>query len=85
VALAVLDFHTSAEEAVANPRLHEQGNPDLVLMEEKMPQSTRDALEQMKYRLRVIPSLGAVNAITIAPGNLHGSFDPRKGGGASGY
>jgi gamma-glutamyltranspeptidase/glutathione hydrolase len=85
VALDVLDFHSSAEEAVANPRLHEQGTPDVVLMEQSMPQTTREALEQMHYRLRVIPALGAVNAITIAPGSLHGSFDPRKGGGASGY
>jgi gamma-glutamyltranspeptidase len=50
-----------------------------------MPQTTRDALEQMRYKLRVVPQLGAVNAITIAPGSLHGAFDPRKGGGASGY
>ena len=78
-------FIARAEEAVANPRLHEQANPDVVLIEEKMPQTTRDALEQMHYRLRVIPALGAVNAITIAPGNLHGAFDPRKGGGAVGY
>lgn len=85
VALGVLDFHSTVEEAVANPRLHEQATPDVVLIEQKMPQTTRDALEQMHYRSRVIPALGAVNAITIAPGNLHGSFDPRKGGGASGY
>jgi gamma-glutamyltranspeptidase len=85
VVLGVLDFHATAEEAVANARLHEQGTPDVVLIEEKMPQSTRDALEQMRYKLRVIPQLGAVNAITIAPGNLHGAFDLRKGGGASGY
>ena len=75
----------SAEEAVAAPRLHEQATPDVVLIEEKMPQTTRDALEQMRYKLRVIPQLGAVNAITIAPDNLHGAFDPRKGGGAAGY
>ena len=85
VALAVLDFHSSAEESVANPRLHEQGTPDVVIIEDKMPQTTRDALDQMRYKLRVIPSLGAVNAITIAPDNLHGAFDPRKGGGAVGY
>ena len=85
VALDVLDFHCSAEDAVATARLHEQANPDVVVIEEKMPQTTRDALDQMHYHLRVIPSLGAVNAITIAPGNLHGAFDPRKGGGASGY
>jgi gamma-glutamyltranspeptidase/glutathione hydrolase len=85
VALDVLDFHSSAEDAVATPRLHEQANPDVVVIEQKMPQTTRDALDQMHYHLRVIPNLGAVNAITIAPGNLHGAFDPRKGGGASGY
>jgi gamma-glutamyltranspeptidase/glutathione hydrolase len=85
VALDVLDFHSSAEDAVATPRLHEQANPDVVVIEEKMPQTTRDALDQMHYHLRVIPRLGAVNAITIAPGNLHGAFDLRKGGGASGY
>ena len=85
VALSVLDFRSSAEDAVASPRLHEQGTPDVVLIEKSMPQSTRDALEQMSYKLRVIPQLGAVNAITIAPDNLHGAFDPRKGGGASGY
>ncbi|HLI81465.1 MAG TPA: gamma-glutamyltransferase [Candidatus Binataceae bacterium] len=85
VALDVLDFHCSAEDAVANPRLHEQANPDVVVIEEKMPQTSREALAQMHYHLRVIPALGAVNAITIAPGNLHGAFDPRKGGGAAGY
>ena len=85
VTLDVLDFHSSAEEAVASPRVHEQGAPDLVLVEQKMPQKTRDALDQMHYRLKVIPVLGAVNAITIAPANLHGAFDPRKGGGAAGY
>jgi gamma-glutamyltranspeptidase / glutathione hydrolase len=85
IALDVLDFHSSVEDAVADPRLHEQANPDVVLIEQKMPDTVRDALTQMHYNLRVIPSLGAVNAITIAPGNLHGAFDPRKGGGASGY
>jgi len=85
VTLDVLDFRSTAEEAVAAPRVHEQGSPDLVLTEQKMPQKTRDALDQMHYRLKVIPALGAVNAITIAPGNLHGAFDPRKGGGAAGY
>jgi gamma-glutamyltranspeptidase / glutathione hydrolase len=85
VALGVLDFRCTAEQAVGNARLHEQGMPDVVVIEDKMPQTTRDALEQMRYKLRVVPQLCAVNAITIAPGSLHGAFDPRKGGGASGY
>ncbi len=85
VTLDILDFHDSAEVAVATPRIHEQATPDVVLVEEKMPQKTRDALEMMRYKLKLVPALGAVNAITIAPGNLHGAFDPRKGGGAAGY
>ena len=85
VALEVLDFRLSAQEAVATPRIHEQASPDVVLAEQKMPEKTREALDQMHYRLKVIPSLGAVNAITIAPGDVEGGFDPRKGGAALGY
>jgi gamma-glutamyltranspeptidase len=38
----------------------------------------------MGYTLKVVPELGAVNAIRIHSGDLRGSFDPRKGGGAVG-
>jgi gamma-glutamyltranspeptidase/glutathione hydrolase len=86
VAINILDFHRSAEEAVAEPRIHEQAAPDVVLVEQTMPEKTRSALEQMGYKLKTLPTFfSAVSAITIAPGNLHGAYDPRKGGGASGY
>jgi gamma-glutamyltranspeptidase/glutathione hydrolase len=84
VALNVLDFHLGPEAAVEEPRVHEQAAPDVVLVEPTMPASTRNALAQMGYRLKEVPSLGAVGAITIAPGDLNGAFDPRKGGGAAG-
>jgi gamma-glutamyltranspeptidase/glutathione hydrolase len=85
VSLNVLAFHLDATSAVAEPRIHEQAAPDVVLVEESMPEATRSALEQMGYQLKVVPNLGAVGAITIAPANLHGVADPRKGGGAVGY
>ncbi len=85
VALNVLDFHNTAEEAVAAPRIHEQGEPDIIFVEDAMPPKTREALDTMGYRLKTVAALGAVGAITIAPGNLRGAFDPRKGGGAAGY
>ncbi len=84
-ALEILDFHLDPEKAIAGPRIHEQASPDVVLVEAAMPATTRAALEKMRYRLKVLPSLGAVSAITIAPGNLHGAFDPRKGGGVADY
>jgi gamma-glutamyltranspeptidase / glutathione hydrolase len=84
VAVNVLDFHLGPEAAVGEPRVHEQAAPDVVFVEAAMPPATRNALEQMGYRLKVVPSLGAVGAITIAPGDLNGAFDKRKGGGAAG-
>jgi gamma-glutamyltranspeptidase / glutathione hydrolase len=85
VALNILAFHLDATAAVGEPRIHEQAEPDVVIVEEAMPAATRSALEQMGYKLRVVPELGAVGAITIAPANLRGAADPRKGGGAVGY
>ncbi len=85
VALNILAFHLDATSAVAEPRIHEQAAPDVVIVEEAMPAATRSALEQMGYKLKVVPNLGAVGAITIAPGNFRGAADPRKGGGAVGY
>ena len=85
VALNILAFHLDAASAVNEPRIHEQAAPDVVIVEQAMPAATRDALEQMGYKLKVVPELGAVGAITIAPANLRGAADPRKGGGAVGY
>jgi len=85
VALSILSFHLDPASAVEEPRIHEQAAPDVVIVEEAMPAATRSALEQMGYQLMLVPALGAVGAITIAPGNFRGAFDPRKGGGALGY
>ncbi|HZC45592.1 MAG TPA: gamma-glutamyltransferase family protein, partial [Candidatus Acidoferrum sp.] len=85
VALNILAFHLDAATAVAEPRIHEQAAPDVVIVEEAMPAASRNALGEMGYKLKVVPALGAVGAITIAPANLRGAADPRKGGGAVGY
>jgi gamma-glutamyltranspeptidase / glutathione hydrolase len=85
VALNILAFHLDATSAVGEPRIHEQAAPDVVIVEQAMPAATRSALEQMGYKLKVVPELGAVGAITIAPANFHGAADSRKGGGAVGY
>ena len=85
VTLNILDFHLDPASAVAEPRIHEQAMPDVVIAEEAIAPATRTALEQMGYKLKVVPALGATNAITIAPSNLRGAYDPRKGGGTASY
>lgn len=84
ILLDVIDFHLGPRAAVEEPRIHEQAEPSMVIIEEKMPVETRAALEQMGYKIRVVPMLGAVGAITIAPGSVRGAGDPRKGGMAAG-
>ena len=84
VTLNVLDFHLNPAAALAEPRIHEQDEPDLVFVEESMPVKTKSELTAMGYRLKVVPELGAVNAIRIKPGLLRGAYDQRKGGGAVG-
>lgn len=85
VTLDILDFHLYPEQAVATPRIHEQAAPAVVYVESTMPAPTVSSLRKMGYKLKILPNFGAESAITIAPGNLHGAFDPRKGGGAAGY
>lgn len=85
VTLNILDFSLRPEQAVSSPRIHEQASPDTIFIEAAIPASTRQALSAMGYTLKVVLHLGAVNAITIEPGNLRGGFDPRKGGAAAGY
>ena len=41
VALNILAFHLDAASAVAEPRIHEQAAPDVVIVEEAMPATTR--------------------------------------------
>jgi gamma-glutamyltranspeptidase/glutathione hydrolase len=84
VVLDQLDFHLDPVHAVEEPRVHDQAVPDLVLVEASMPAPTTSSLSQMGYRLKTVPELGAVSTVAIAPGDLRGAFDPRKGGGAAG-
>jgi gamma-glutamyltranspeptidase/glutathione hydrolase len=84
VVLNELDFGLGPEEAIAEPRTHDQAAPDVVLVESKMPAKSSAALVQMGYRLKTVSGLGAVNSIEIASGRLRGAFDQRKGGGVAG-
>jgi gamma-glutamyltranspeptidase len=80
----VLDFELDPVAAIAAPRIHEQAEPDVVVVEQSMPVKTKSQLIAMGYTLKVVPDLGAVSAIRIGAGSLHGAFDLRKGGGAVG-
>jgi gamma-glutamyltranspeptidase/glutathione hydrolase len=85
IALDMLDFKIAAQDAVNLPRIHHQAQPATVFVEKSMGESTTDALTKMGYQTKVVPELGAVNAIGISSGALDGGYDRRKGGAAVGY
>ena len=87
--LNVVDFHMNMKQAVDAPRIHQQWLPDVVYVEPGyLTASSRAALEKMGYHFRIIPSMGADEAILRSPrtGILEGANDARRRAGlAAGY
>jgi len=82
----VLDQGMSLVDAVDAPRLHHQGLPDLLYVEQDgFLQSSLDSLEAMGHTIHVWRYKTGVNAIARAGGGWVGVADPRRGGGAVGY
>jgi gamma-glutamyltranspeptidase len=84
VLLGVLAFGQDVPAAVAAPRIHHQGLPPVLAVEETVPPETRSALERLGHRLRVVPAIGAVAATGIGPDGVpQAAGDARKDGGAA--
>jgi gamma-glutamyltranspeptidase/glutathione hydrolase len=89
MALNLIDFEMSIEEAVAAPRLHHQWLPDRVSVEaDGVTDAAQATLQAMGHTLRVGGRQGAVHAIRIDPrtGRPTAAADPRDpDAGAAGH
>ncbi len=87
--LNVIDFGMNMQQSVDAPRVHNQWYPDLVFVEPGLlTDTTREALEKMGYRFKVVRSWGADEAILVNPhtGLLEGANDRRRPAGmAAGF
>ncbi|MHB8529802.1 MAG: gamma-glutamyltransferase [Caulobacteraceae bacterium] len=87
--LGVVDFGMNIQQAVDAPRIHEQGLPDVVIVEPGyLTPASRGALAAMGYGFKTLPGWGADEAIEIDPrtGEREGANDPRRPGGlAAGF
>ena len=82
----VVDQGMPLGEAVAAPRLHQQGLPDILYLENNgFPTATADSLAAMGYKIEWWRYKTGVNAIARVPDGWVGVADPRRGGGAAGY
>ena len=75
--LYMLEFNMPAEEAIEQPRIHEQWSPDILFVEAAMPEMVRKALEQKGHQVKIWPSMGASQIIQLRDGKLVPVADPR--------
>ena len=82
----LIDHRMKLADAVVAPRMHHQGLPDSLLLEEGgfLP-ATVDSLEARRHGVAIRGIWGDVEAIIRTPSGWQGVSDPRRGGGGAGY
>jgi gamma-glutamyltranspeptidase/glutathione hydrolase len=76
--LNVLDFRMPLKKAVESPRIHHQWMPDGLVVENKIPPSTRKSLERLGHKVQERGTLGLVQAIHVRRSKVIGEADPRR-------
>jgi gamma-glutamyltranspeptidase/glutathione hydrolase len=87
VILNVIDFGLDIQEAIEAPRIHHQWLPDVLRVEEGIPEARIAGLRKLGHEVQVKKNIGAVQGILIDPatGLYHGASDSRLDGAAVGY
>ena len=80
--VGVLDLGLSLDAALAQPRFHHQWRPNELRIERSWPGSVRAQLEILEHAVKVVPPLGASNAVGFFDGQFVGASEPRVPGEA---
>ncbi|MFC3116534.1 gamma-glutamyltransferase [Cellvibrio fontiphilus] len=72
-----LQYDMPLAEAMAQPRIHQQWNPNLLFVEAAMPAPIQQSLQQKGHQLKVWPRMGASQAIELKDGKLIPVAEPR--------
>ena len=85
--IAFLDLSQPLDAALAQPRIHQQWQPDQLRIEKSLPADIRDALKKRGHELFQEITFGASQAVArSADGkSFVGASDPRSGGTAAGF
>ena len=65
------------EKAMAQARIHQQWNPNVLFVEAAMPADIQQALQKKGHELKISPSMGASQAIQLRDGKLVPVAEPR--------
>jgi gamma-glutamyltranspeptidase/glutathione hydrolase len=82
--LNVIDFQMSPSRAVAEPRIHHQWQPDVLMLDEGISADTAALLRARGHATKELPFFSAVQLIATDGPELIGGADPRKGGWPAG-
>ncbi len=85
VALNIVDFGMNAQEAVDQPRIHNQWMPDEIRAEETISPDTIELLKSRGHYVRVVKQIGEMAVILVEDGWLQGAPDGRTEGTAKGF
>ncbi|XP_056146417.1 glutathione hydrolase 1 proenzyme [Lampris incognitus] len=86
VILNALFFNYDLEEAVSQPRLHNQLSPNTTFAEPDFDKTVLKGLEERNHEVELLKSTGAVVQAIVCDGDrVHAQSDPRKWGYAAGY
>ena len=85
--IAVLDLGERLDAALAQPRIHQQWQPDQLRIEKALPADIREALKKLGHEFFEETTYGASQAVGRGPGGkgFVGASDPRSGGQAAGF
>lgn len=72
-----LNDSVPVETAMAQARIHQQWNPNLLFVEAAMPAEIQQALQKKGHELKVWPRMGASQAIQLRNGKLVPVAEPR--------
>ncbi len=75
--LFTLNDGMSAQDAMKQPRIHQQWNPNLLFVEAAMPDNVQQTLKQKGHDLKIWQTMGASQAIQLIDGKLVPTAEPR--------
>ena len=83
--VGILDLGWPLDEALAQPRYHQQWVPDELRIEKRMPAEIKAALRAKGHKLDEVDSIGASNIVGREGDELLGASEPRIEGLALGF
>ncbi len=73
----MLDLGMAPVDALGAPRVHHQWSPDLVMVEDRMPGSIVEQLQQFGHTVNITDTLAVAQAIEFKNGQFSSASDPR--------